>query len=180
MRDKNSKPFIVICYINITCYLRQTAGSITFHYYVNEFGTYLPFYNSFCTVLFNGDKYNAVTSPHSIQTKHSCLVKTKVNSKSQKQIPKKKVYLELLHQILWHGSTRSLLAGDTENVWQDIDLRVDTDPFCKSFQISTINQILNQIHILNPIHLSSGCSWTSYQPYLTKVQQNKLLFLATS
>ena len=49
-------------------------------------------------------------------------------SKTQQQIPKKKVSLELLHQIFGHISTRSLLAGDTANVWQDIELRVDPDP----------------------------------------------------
>ena len=46
----------------------------------------------------------------------------------------------LLHQILGHRPTRSILDKDTANVWQDIDLRVDPDPFCISRQISTINK----------------------------------------
>ena len=45
--------------------------------------------------------------------------------KITKKIPKKIVSLEFLHQRLGHRFTRSLLAGDTENVWQDIDIRVD-------------------------------------------------------
>ena len=51
-----------------------------------------------------------------------------VNSKSKNQIPKNKVYLELLHQILGHRSKRSLMAGYTANVWQDIEIRLYPDP----------------------------------------------------
>ena len=68
------------------------------------------------------------------------MVKTKGKSKSQKQIPKKRVSLELLHKRLGHRPTRSLLAGYNANVWLDIELRVDTDPFCTSWKISTINK----------------------------------------
>ena len=32
------------------------------------------------------------------------------------------------------------MDGDTENVWQDIGLRIDPDPFCKSCQISPMNR----------------------------------------
>ena len=64
----------------------------------------------------------------------------KEKSKSQKQIPKNKVPLELLHQRLGHRSTKSLLDGDTEFFWQDIELRVDPEPLCISCQISTINK----------------------------------------
>ena len=74
----------------------------------------------FCTVLFSDNEQNAVTLPHREQQKHSLLVKTEGKSKSQEQIPKKKLSLELLHQILVHSSTRSLLAIDNSNVWQDI------------------------------------------------------------
>ena len=64
----------------------------------------------------------------------------KGKSKSQKQIPKRKVSLELLHQILKNRSKMSLLAGYTANIWQYIEVRIDTDPFCTSFQISEINK----------------------------------------
>ena len=37
-------------------------------------------------------------------------------------------------------STRSLLAGYTVNVWQEIDIRLDPEPFCTSFQISTMKK----------------------------------------
>ena len=50
-------------------------------------------------------------------------------SKSKKISPRNKVALELLHQILGHISTRSLMGGDTANVWEDIELRIDPDLF---------------------------------------------------
>ena len=46
----------------------------------------------------------------------------------------------MLHQRLGHRSTRSLLAGDTANVWEDVELRIDPDPFCTSCQISFMNK----------------------------------------
>ena len=32
------------------------------------------------------------------------------------------------------------MAGDTANVWKDIELRIYTDPFCTSCQISSMNK----------------------------------------
>ena len=61
-------------------------------------------------------------------------------SKKNKYSARKKTALELLHQRLGHRSTRSLLAGDTENVWEDVELRVDPDPFCTSCKISSMNK----------------------------------------
>ena len=61
-------------------------------------------------------------------------------SKTKKLPPKKKIALELLHLILGHRSTRLLLAGDLDNVWEDIDLRIYLDPFCTSCQISSMNK----------------------------------------
>ena len=72
--------------------------------------------------------------------KHKFLVKTKEKSKSQKQIPKKKVSLGLLHHILGHMSKRSPLVRDTANFRQDIYIRVYSDRFCRSCHISTINK----------------------------------------
>ena len=45
-----------------------------------------------------------------------------------------------MHQRLVHRSKISLLAGDTANFCQDIEHRVDTDPFCTSYHISTIDK----------------------------------------
>ena len=61
-------------------------------------------------------------------------------SKKNKLPARKKIFLELLHQILGHRSTRSLLAGDNDNVWEDVELIIDSDPFCTSFQISSMNK----------------------------------------
>ena len=32
------------------------------------------------------------------------------------------------------------MAGDTKNVWKNIELRIDPDPFCTSCQISSMNK----------------------------------------
>ena len=45
-----------------------------------------------------------------------------------------------MHEILGHISTRSLIAGDTANVWEDVELRVHPDPFCTSCEISSMNK----------------------------------------
>ena len=60
-------------------------------------------------------------------------------SKKNKFPERKKISLELLHQRLGHRSTKSLLAGDTANVREDIELRIDPDPFCTSCQIYSMN-----------------------------------------
>ena len=79
-------------------------------------------------------KDNAVTIPHSAVRKHAFSGKSM--EKSKKNLARKKIALELLHQRLGHRSTRSLIAGDTANVWEDVELRIDPDPFCTSYQIS--------------------------------------------
>ena len=61
--------------------------------------------------------------------------------KSSKKNPKrKKIALELMHQILGQRSTRSLISGDTANVWEDAELRIYPDPFCTSCKISSMNK----------------------------------------
>ena len=61
-------------------------------------------------------------------------------SKKKKLPSRKRITLELLHQRLGHRSTSSLLDGDTANVWEDIELRIDPDPFCTSCQIYSMNK----------------------------------------
>ena len=75
------------------------------------------FHKGFCTVYFVAKENNAVTLPHSAQRKHAFLGKIMEKSKNNKLPERKKIALELLHQRLGHRSTRSLLAGDTANVW---------------------------------------------------------------
>ena len=45
-----------------------------------------------------------------------------------------------MHQRLGHRSTSSLLAGANSNVWVDVELRIYPDPFCTSFQISSMKK----------------------------------------
>ena len=66
---------------------------------------------------------------HSAQRKHAFLGEIKQMSKTKKLAPRNKVALELFHQRLGHRSTRSLMAGDTANVWEDIEIIIDPDPF---------------------------------------------------
>ena len=74
------------------------------------------FQKGFCTMYFGADKINAVTLPHSAQSKHAFTGKIKNMSKKNKFPARKKIALELLHHILGHLSTISLLAGDTVHV----------------------------------------------------------------
>ena len=60
--------------------------------------------------------------------------------KSKKNPARKKIALELLHQKLGQRSTRSLIAGDTANVWEDVELIIGPDPFCTSCKISSMNK----------------------------------------
>ena len=87
------------------------------------------FHKNFCTVEFGSKEKNAVTLQHCAQRKHALLGKIKEISKIKKLPSRKKITLELLHQRLGNRSTRSVLAGDTVNVWEDIELRIYTDPF---------------------------------------------------
>ena len=87
------------------------------------------FHKGFCTLYFREKGKNVVTLPHSAQSKHAFLVKIKEISKKKILPSRKKIALELLHQRLGHRSTRSFLARDTANVWEDIELRIDPDPF---------------------------------------------------
>ena len=50
-------------------------------------------------------------------------------SKTKKLPSRGKIALEMLHKRLGHISTISLLSGDTANFWEDIELRIDPDPF---------------------------------------------------
>ena len=48
-------------------------------------------------------------------------------SKTKKLPARKKTALELLYQIIGQRFTISLLFGDTANVWEDIELRINPD-----------------------------------------------------
>ena len=100
------------------------------------------FHKGFCTVYFGAKEDNAVTLPHSAVRKHTFMVKSMESSKKNpKRNPKrKKIALELMHQILGHRSTRPLIDGDTDNVWEDAELKIDPDPFCTSCKISSMNK----------------------------------------
>ena len=98
------------------------------------------FHKGFFTVYSRAKENNAVTLLHSSQRKHAFWGEIKEMSKKNKLPARKKIALELLHQILGHRSTRSLLAGDTSNVWKDVELRIYPDTFCTLCQIYSMNK----------------------------------------
>ena len=108
-----------------------------------------------------------MTLPHSAQRRHEFLVKKK--SKSKKVPPRKKVDLELIHHRLVHRYTRSLMAGDTVNFWQDIELRIYPDPFCTSCQISSIDK---KARSKNPLKRKAHFKYCSYGNYSSNRSQN--------
>ena len=71
-------------------------------------------------------------------------------SKKNKFPARKKIALELLHQRLGNRSTRSSLSGDTNNVWEYVELRIDPDPFCTSCQIFSMNKMARSKIPLKP------------------------------
>ena len=90
-----------------------------------------------------------------------------------------KIALELLHQRLGHRPNRSLLAGDTANICEDIELIIDPDPFCTSCQIYSMNNktgskiplnpkvtfkwiFMEIVPSTSPKHLTSGITFYNY------------------
>ena len=61
-------------------------------------------------------------------------------SNKNKLPARNKIALELLNQRLGQRFTRSLLSGDTDNVWEDVELRIYPDTFCTSCPISSMNK----------------------------------------
>ena len=123
---------------------------IIFDYYGNEYGKYLFTSQRVCMLYFGDKRENAVNLPHSAKKKIGFLVEIKEKDKSKKVAPKNKVVLKLLHHRLGHISTRSLMFEYTAKVWQDIELRIDTDPFFKSCQISSMNKNVRSKNLLEP------------------------------
>ena len=117
------------------------------------------YHKGFCTVYFGAKEDNAVTLPHSAQRKHAFTGKIQDVSKKKKYPARKKIALELLHQRLGHRSTRLLLAGDTVNIWEDLELGIDPDPFCTSCQISSINKKARSDIPLKPKAPFKWVSW---------------------
>ena len=60
------------------------------------------------------------------------------------------MFLELLHQRLGHRSTRSLLDRDTDNVWEDIEPKINPYPFCTSCQLFSMNEKARSKNPLKP------------------------------
>ena len=136
--DNNGKPFIATLY-NVLLAPDLCNRLFSIITLMNSGHTCL-FHKGFCTVYFGEKENNEVTFPHIAQRKHAFPGKTKEMPKKKKLPERKKISLELLHQRLGHRSTKSLLAGDTGNVWEYVDLKIYTDPFCTSCQIASINK----------------------------------------
>ena len=138
MCDDNGNKFVATLYnVLLAPDLRGSLFSIIT---LMNAGHTCLFHKRFCTVYFGAKEDNSVTSLHIAQRKHAFTGKIQDVSKKNKFPARKKISLGLLHQRLGHRSTRSLLAGDTANVWEDVELRIDPDPFCTSCQVSSMNK----------------------------------------
>ena len=138
MCDDNGKKFVATLYnVLLAPDLCDRLFSIVA---LMNAGNKCLFHEGFCTVYFGAKEDNVVTLPHSAQRKHDFTGKIQDVSKKNKYPARKKIALELLHQRLGHRSTRSLLAVDTDNVWEDVELRIYPEPFCTSCQISSMNK----------------------------------------
>ena len=107
-------------------------------------------HKGFYTLYLGAKEKNAVTLPHSAQRKHASLGKIKEMSKTEKLPSRKNIALKLLQQRLGNILTRSFLAGYNDNVWEDIDLRIYSYPFCTSCHISSMNKKAGSKNPLNP------------------------------
>ena len=133
MCDDNGKTFVASSYNVLLA--PDLCGSLFSIIKLMNAGITCLFHKGFFKVYFGVEKKNGVTLPHSAQMKHVFLGEIKDRSKKKKLPARKKIGLELLRQILGHRSTGSLLAGDTANVLEDVELRIYPDPLCTSFQI---------------------------------------------
>ena len=138
MCDDNRKTFVAILY-NVLLAPDLCDRLFSIITLMNPGYTCL-FHKGFCTVFLGAKEDNAVTLLHSAVRKHA--FSGKIMEKSRKNPARNKIALELLHQRLGHISTRSLIAGDTSNVWEDVELRLDPDPFCTSCKISSMKKRL--------------------------------------
>ena len=55
-----------------------------------------------------------------------------------------------MYKILGHRSTISLIAGDTANIWEDAELKIDPDPFFTSCKKISMNKKARSKLPLNP------------------------------
>ena len=76
-----------------------------------------------------------------------------------------------MHQILWHRSTRSLISRYAANVWEDAELKIDPDPFCTLFKISSINKKAGSKLPLKPKSPFKWVLWILYHQQHQRASQ---------
>ena len=112
MSDDNRKTFVATLYNVLLA--PELCNRLFYIIKLMNAGHMYLFRKGFCTVYFGAKEDNAVTLPHSALRKHA--FSGKIKDVSKKNSARKKIAFELLHQILGHRSTRSLIAVDTANV----------------------------------------------------------------
>ena len=148
MCDDNGDPFIAM--LHNVLLAPDLCNKLFSIFMLMNSGHNCLVHKGFCTVYFGAKEKNAVTLPHIAQRKHSFWEEIKEMWKTKKLPSRNKIALELLYQRLGHRYTRSLLVGDTANVWEDIELGIYPDPFCTSCQISSMNKKARSKNPLNP------------------------------
>ena len=113
---------------------------IILNYRINKFGTYLFISKRvlYSVLWKQREKFGYFATYCTAET---CIL-GEINkiSKTKKILPRKKIALGLLDQRLGQISTKSLIDRNTDNVWKDIELRIDPDPFFTSCQTSSMNK----------------------------------------
>ena len=148
MCDDNRDPFITTLH-NVLLALDICNRLFSIITLMNSVHTCL-FHKGLCKLQFGYKEKNTFALPHISQQKYAFGGRIKQMSKSKKLAPRKKVSLELLYHRLGHRYTRSLVAVDTANVWKGIGLMIDSDPFCTSSQIYSMNRKAGSKNPLNP------------------------------
>ena len=70
-----------------------------------------------------------MTLPHSAQINHTFFGKNEVNVKITKANPPPKRLFGIIESEIRTESKKSRMSVDIANVWQEIEIRVDPDPF---------------------------------------------------
>ena len=113
-----------------------------------EAGHACTFHNGFCTLYFGDENTNTIMLAH--RTERDRALPMRIRERKRKQT-RSQVSLEHLHQCLGHRATRSLLAADAAGLWEDVEIRMDPDPFCTSCKVATITKKSRSKQPLDPV-----------------------------
>ena len=148
MCDNNGYPFIATLYnvLFVPDICNRVFSIIT----LINLGHNCLFHKGVCTLYFdNREKMRLLYHIVHMRNMHFW-GKIKQMYRSKKIGRRKKFALELLNNRLGNRSTRSLMEGDNVIFCQDIEPRIDQDPFCTSCETSSTNRKARSKNPLKP------------------------------